>query len=323
MKKVVLLVLFVFLIVSCKQENKREAQIAKININIEVERFDQFFGKSAINELPKIKKAYPFMFSEKYTDAFWIAKKKDTIQQELTKELETTYPNFNTNETEIESLFNHLKYYFPAFRPPRVITYASNVDYRNKIIITDTIALIALDNYLGKDHHFYDGIQKFIKKNFESSQIAVDMAAEYAKRYIFQQQRNTLLDEMIYFGKQLYFKDVMLPNTTEAQRIGYFEEELTWAKANEQYIWRYFIDRELLFSTDSKLPNRFINPAPFSKFYLEEIDTDSPGRIGQYIGWQIVKAYMQNNDTTLDNMLKMKSEEIFNNSKFKPRKNNG
>ncbi|MGC6431362.1 MAG: gliding motility lipoprotein GldB [Jejuia sp.] len=320
MKKGVLFILVVFLVVSCKKDSKIEGDIAKINIDIEVERFDQFFGTSAVEELPKLKKAYPFMFAEKYTDSFWVEKMNDTIQQELTKELGKVYPNFNTPETEIESLCNHLKYYYPAFRPPRIITRTSNVDYRNKVIITDTIALIALDNYLGKDHHFYDGIQKFIKKNFEPSQITVDMAGEYAKKYIFQPQRKSLLDEMIYFGKQLYFKDVMLPNTTEAQRIGYSEDELAWAKANEQYIWRFFIERELLYSTDSKLPNRFINPAPFSKFYLEEIDTNSPGRIGQYIGWQIVKAYMQNNETSLDTMLKMKPEDIFNNSKFKPRK---
>ena len=90
--------------------------------------------------------------------------------------------------------------------------------------------------------------------------------------------------------------------------------------ANESYIWRYFIERELLFSTDLKLSGRFITPAPFSKFYLEDIDAESPGRLGQYIGWQIVRAYMQQNDVSLKDMLLKSPEEIFNNSKFKPRK---
>jgi uncharacterized protein YjaZ len=125
---------------------------------------------------------------------------------------------------------------------------------------------------------------------------------------------------MIYFGKQLYFKDLMIPFKTEAQRIGYTEAQLKWAFSNESYIWRYFIERELLFSTDSKLPGRFITPAPFSKFYLEGIDTESPGRLGQYMGWQIVRAYMQQNKVSLKDLLKADSEEIFNNSKFKPRK---
>lgn len=320
MKKTVFYILLIFLVFSCKDDNTIETEIAKINMDVSIERFDQFFGNAKAADLPKLKQAYPFMLSKKFKDSFWIAKLQDTIQQELVSEMDKMHPNTNKLETEIESLFNHLKYYFPAFIPPRVITYTSTVDYRNKIIITDTISLIALDNYLGKDHYFYEGIQKFIRKNFEPSQIVVDMAAKYAEKNIYQPQRKTLLDEMVYFGKQLYFKDVMLPNKTDAERIGYSQEEIEWAKANEHYIWRYFVERELLFSTDSKLPSRFINPAPFSKFYLEEIDAESPGRLGQYIGWQIVRAYMKNNNTTLEQMLKMKPDEIFNNSKFKPKK---
>ena len=125
---------------------------------------------------------------------------------------------------------------------------------------------------------------------------------------------------MIYFGKLLYFKDAVIPFKSEAERIGYTEAELDWARANEDYIWRYFVERELLYSTDSKLPSRFINPAPFTKFYLEEIDAESPGGLGQYMGWQIVRAYMKNNEVSLRDLLIADPEEIFNKSKFKPRK---
>jgi uncharacterized protein YjaZ len=67
------------------------------------------------------------------------------------------------------------------------------------------------------------------------------------------------------------------------------------------------------------LASRFINPAPFSKFNLE-LDSESPGRLGQYMGWQIVRAYAENNDVSLQEILSMNAEDIFNNSKFKPRK---
>ena len=82
------------------------------------------------------------------------------------------------------------------------------------------------------------------------------------------QLRKTLLDEMIYFGKQLYFKDVMIPFMTDPDRIGYSQEELKWAQANEEPIWSLFVLNEMLFGTDSSLPTRFIADAPFSKFYL-------------------------------------------------------
>ena len=260
------------------------------------------------------------MFSEKYTDSFWIARMQDTLQIKLFKEVAKDFPDFKEEQQDIESLFQHIKYYFPEFKPPRVITTTSFVDYRNRVIVTDTIALISIDNYLGSDHEFYQGIQKYIRADFNPEHIVVDLANEYAKKYIYQKQNTTLLDEMIYFGKQLYFKDKVIPFKTEAERIGYTEEQLDWARANESYIWRYFVEHELLYSTDSKLPSRFINPAPFSKFYLEDIDSESPGRLGQYIGWQIVRAYMENNEVSLKDMLTKSPEEIFNNSKFKPRK---
>lgn len=262
------------------------------------------------------------MFSEKYSDTFWLAKKADTLQIQLFDEVDKTFSTFNDVETEIESLFNHLKYYFPEFNPPRIITATNDVDYRNRVIITDTIALIALDNYLGSEHKFYvyGNIDKYIRQNLKKEQMVVDLASEYAKKYIYQSQKRTLLDEMIYFGKQLYFKDKVIPFKTDAERIWYTQEQLDWAITNESYIWRYFVERELLFSTDSKLPSRFINPAPFTKFYLEEIDADSPGRLGQYIGWQIVRAYMKQNNVSLKDMLIKSTEDIFNNTKFKPRK---
>lgn len=322
MKNTLLLLMIFISAISCKKENRIEKDILNINIDIGIERFDKLFAESSINELPKLKQAYPFMFSEKYDDTFWIARNEDSLQQQLYAEVEKVFQNFDDTEVEIESLFNHLKYYFSEFNPPRVITALSDVDWRNKIIVTDTITLISSDTYLGSDHEFYvqGNIPKYIRQNLKKDQVVVDLAKEYAIKYIYQEQTKTLLDEMIYFGKQLYFKDVVIPFKTEAERIGYSQEQLDWAMANENYIWRYFVERELLFSTDTKLAGRFISPAPFTKFYLEEIDSNSPGRLGQYIGWQIVKAYMSQNDVSLRDMLITSTEDIFNNSKFKPRK---
>nr|WP_317131657.1 gliding motility lipoprotein GldB [Formosa maritima] len=307
-------------IFSCRKDNGVENDISKIKVDYIIERFDIAFGKATVSNLPDLKKAYPFMFFEKYPDSFWIAKINDTLQQELTFETNKIFSEFKEENIEINKLFQHLKYYFPEFKTPRVITTTSNVDYRNKVIVTDTIVLISLDTYLGSDHEFYEGIQQYLRQDFNRDQIVVDLAGAYADKFIFQQQNKTLLDEMIYFGKQLYFKDQVIPFKTDAEKIGYTNEQLEWAKSNEIEIWRFFIEEELLFSTDSKLPNRFINPAPFSKFYLEEIDKESPGQIGKYMGWQIVKAYMERNDVSFKDLLQADPKDIFNYSNYKPKK---
>jgi len=319
MHKILRFFVIICFVFSCETESKLEQKIAEIDVTVNVERFDKLFAKVTPNGLPQLKNDYPFMFSKRYNDSIWIARINDTLQQQLNEEVEKAFPNEIAFEDEIQSLFQHLKYYFKTFKSPRIITVTSDVEYRNKTIVTDTIVLIALDTYLGKDHEFYGGIHNYIKQNFEASQIVSDLATQYAIQNIYQPKKKSLLDEMIYFGKVLYFKDAVIPFKNDEEKMGYSKEQLDWAIDNEHYIWSYFVERELLYDTNSKLVLRFINPAPFSKFNLE-LDKESPGRIGQYLGWQIVRAYMKNNDATLLQMLGATAENIFNNSKFKPLK---
>ena len=314
---IILFVLIAFF--SCKNENKVEEEISNIDVDVKIERFDMAFANATENDLPKLKETFPFFFSEHTPDSIWVKKMNDTLQLELNQEVEKSFSNFDDIHDDIHGLFQHLKYYDKTFNEPRVITMTSDVDYRSKTIVTDTIVIIALDTYLGLDHYFYADIPRYLTQNMVRSEIVSDLAGNYAENYIFQSQRKTLLDEMIYFGKQLYFKDKMIPFKSDAEKIGYTQGQLDWAAANEEEIWKYFIQRELLYSSDNSLPGRFIVDAPFSKFYLE-LDNESPGRLGQYMGWQIVRSYMDHNDVSFMDMLQKDALEIFNNAKFKPRK---
>lgn len=305
-------------LLSCDEESKVEKEIAEIDVNFDVERFDKAFAEAEPKDLPKIKGAYPFFFISD-PDAFWIEKMNDSLQNELLAEVQRKFPDLDASKKELKGLFQHLNYYDKAFKAPRVITLTNDVDYRNKTFVNDSLVLIALDNYLGANHEFYQNIPMYIASNMEGNQIVSDVANDYAIKYMFQSNRRTLLDEMIYFGKLLYFKDVMIPFKTDADKIGYTEAQIKWAEANESQIWSYFIEKELLYSTNNKLPSRFIADAPFSKFGLE-LDNDSPGRLGQYIGWQIVRAYAENTGKDVMKIMQTEPEEIFTKSNFKPKK---
>lgn len=318
-KPIITIYLVALLFVACKGESKIEKDIAKIDIDVKIERFDQLFANANQGSLSDLKAEYPFMFSKRYHDSVWINRINDTLQQQMAMEVDKAHQNIYETEEDIRDFFQHLKYYYKEFKTPRVISVISDVDYRNKTIVTDSIVLLALDTYLGKEHEYYVDIYDYIKQNFESSQILPDLAQQYAMRSIHQSKRKTLMDEMVYFGKLLYFKDVMLPKVSDWEKIGYTQEQMDWALENESSIWQYFVERELLFSTNNKLASRFINPAPFSKFNLE-LDGESPGRLGQYIGWQIVRAYAKNNKTSIQDIMSLDAETIFNNSRFKPKK---
>ena len=49
----------------------------------------------------------------------------------------------------------------------------------------------------------------------------------------------------------------------------YTDEQIHWVNDNEVYIWQYFIEKQILFNTFHLYNKRFIDPAPFSKFYLK------------------------------------------------------
>jgi len=321
MKKLIFALLLVssFFFYNCEEEDKVAQEIDKIKVDVQVDRFDQEFAKTTIENLNVTKAKYPYLFPQQYTDSVWLLKLQDTIQIELNTEVEKVFPKFDAETEELTRLFQHIKYYFPKFPTPRVVTLTSDVSYGSRVILADTLLLIGLDNYLGKDHKFYKGFQNYISAGLDKQYIVSDVASEFSAAVMPRQKGRTFLDQLIYFGKELYLKDKLIPFKSEAQRIGYTQEQLEWAEANEEQIWRYFVERELLYSTEKQLQPRFIDPAPFSKFQLE-LDNESPGRIGQYVGWQIVRAFMKNNDVTVQQLLAIPTEEIFNKSNYKPRK---
>ena len=139
------------LLLACNKDSKIDKDIANIDIDIKVERFDQIFSISQPQDLPKLKTTFPFLFSKRISDSVWIDSMNDTLQQQLFKEVDKTFGNFDEVANNTKMLFQHLKYYDKTFKAPRVITLTNYVDYRNKTIVTDTIVLIALDNYLGED----------------------------------------------------------------------------------------------------------------------------------------------------------------------------
>jgi gliding motility-associated lipoprotein GldB len=318
MTKHFLLISFVFLFISCDKKSKVEKAVEEIPVEIKVDRFDKAFFESKAEDLVSLKTEYPFFFPEGIDDKVWIDKMQNKDWRALYNEVQKKYPNFDKQATEIEELFKHLKYYFPKTITPKVYTVIAEMDYNNKAIYANDKLIISLELYLGKDVKFYQ-FPDYLRQNFEERQMMPDVVSSFSFRKIPAPKDKTLLSNMIFYGKELYLKDVLLPDYTDAEKIGYQPEQIIWCQENESYMWRFFIDENLLFDSDSKLNNRFINLAPFSKFYLE-IDNESPGRVGQWIGWQIVRSFMKNNDVSLQDMLKMDSKELFEKSKYKPKK---
>ena len=316
----VVFVLVVGILFSCNDDSKIEKEINAKEINLQLYRFDKEFANASPEDLPRLQSKYPFLFPAQFEDEVWISKMNDTLQMEIETEVLKIHDDFSENFDRLYRFFQRLNYYFPNQNIPQVITLAEEVDYRNKVILNDPHLFISLDNYLGASHHFYTGIYDYIAKLQDDAYLLTDVSDAFVDQLMPPLKDREFLYIMIHYGKRLYLHDKLLSFEPEHVRANYDEAEMAWAYANEEQIWQYFVEKELLFSTDPNLRNRFINLAPYSKFYLE-LDADSPPRLGQFIGWQVVRAFMRKNpNLSLQELIHTEPEQIFIKSNYKPQR---
>ena len=93
--------------------------------------------------------------------------------------------------------------------------------------------------------------------------------------------------------------DAILPNKSDAIKIGYTEAELNWCETNEVNIWEILINEKLLYSKDQKKIAQFTTNGPFTKGLPEE----SPSMVGVWIGWQMVRDYVEDTGVSIVDLL--------------------
>lgn len=318
MRSIIAVILIVFTLISCKKDkaNKTEVDAAE---SITIVRFDQLFYNKTAKELLPLKQQFPYLFPNQVPDGMWISKSNNAEEIQLQQFAQEVFGDFKSEEKQLSKLFSTIKKSFPAFKSPKVITLISDLDYESKVIYADSLLIISLDMYLGKDHEVYQDFPEYLAERYDKKMLEVDVATAIANQSFAVAGRNNFLAHLINEGKKMSLVNAFLPNASDDLKMGYTLEQYEWAQNNEWLIWQYFMENQLLYSYELDLLHRFVFEAPFSKFYLES-DQESPGRIGVYMGWQIVESYLKNNEVSLAEMIKTEPEVIFEKSKYKPRK---
>ena len=120
---------------------------------------------------------------------------------------------------------------------------------------------------------------------------------------------------MVEKGKRLYVLDKLLPYTDDTLKTGYTAAQLTGCFKNEGLIWNHFLSHNLLFTIEPADIRPYMEEAPNTP----EMGEGSPGAIGLFVGWQIVKKYMQKNQSlSLNELLNTDPKKIFEESKYRP-----
>jgi uncharacterized protein YjaZ len=129
---------------------------------------------------------------------------------------------------------------------------------------------------------------------------------------------NNLLGQMIDAGKRAYFVDAMIPGCADRFKIGYSQPQYDWIVKNEQHVWAAIIENRMLYTSDGQLIRAFMADGPFTA----EFSHEAPARLGEWIGWQIVRHYMASNGgVSLPALLaETDAQKILTLSKYKPEK---
>lgn len=325
MKKTTLLFLLgVFLfMVSCKKTTED-----RWNIDLETHEKVSITDISAefYNEkLPfeDFKSRYGFFLSPQVADSTYVKKRNDALEKRVYKNA-LSLNRIPQLEQELGTLFEHLKYYFPKFQSPKVYVFSSATELFEEPILylpEQQLLFIDLSAFMGEKSEFYEGIDLYLKKDMNPENLLTRITETLAAEYVTATpEYQKFLDKMISHGKLMILQDALLPKSKAEHKIGFSKDQWEWAIANEENIYNYFVENDLLFSDDQGLEERFLNKAPFSKFYTE-IDRKSAPKTGVFIGWQICRKYLEEHpEVTLQKFLQLPATEIFNNSNYKPKK---
>lgn len=213
--------------------------------------------------------------------------------------------------------FTNIKSYYPDFTPPRVETVISGIE--SDLVVSDTLIVVSLDYYLGKEGAYRPRLYEYLLDRYEPEDIVPSCMLIFGIGDTFNKTSlddKTVLADMVAYGKSFYFAKHMLPCIPDSTFIWYSEKEIAGARQNEDLIWARLIEDQVLYSTSHMINQKYLGERPKTL----EVGADCPGRIAQWVGWQIVKRYMDANpDVTLQQLMAMPDPKaLFTASRYKP-----
>jgi hypothetical protein len=329
LKNSILFFILLLVLSGCQTGKGRlDIDLSAVRINpVVIHRYDlDLFrndGKDLQSHLESIRKDYPFFLDTDLSDIAKLREMQGYLENQRNREfyrvVSKTYTDLSEIERQLTLAFRHIKFYYPAFNPPRVYSYISGGDYDYPVQYADSVLLIGLDNYLGTGYKPYiaDGLPQYRIARTIREEI-VPAAVEVILNQLEPQQvpGNNLLEQIVQAGKRIYLLEAMIPGMEDRFKIRYSEQQINWITRNEKHVWAAMITHQMLYSADGKLIRSFLSDGPFTA----EFSKESPPRLGEWIGWKIVSGYMQQNpDVTLKELIRdMDAQKILSNSGYKP-----
>jgi hypothetical protein len=234
--------------------------------------------------------------------------------------IQSNYPDSELEELQkqLNDCIIHFKYHFPKRNTPKHVVFCQT-GWNYAFAYVDQSFLIGLDMYLGEDSEFYKmlAFPQYQVKKMNANYLVADVARGWLiTEFDNSESENKLLNHSIYYGKLFYAVNALLPEEEDSVIIGYTAKQLDYCKTYEKKLWGYFAEKNRLYENNLELLRELTGDGPFTG----SISKDCPPRIAMWMGWQIVRSYMKNNqNVTLEELMQEKdAAKILNKSKYRP-----
>lgn len=243
---------------------------------------------------------------------------KNVYIDSLFMEVSDYFSGFDTeNISELESAYQFVLSQYPDTKVPRVQTLVTG--QYNDLFVSDSLIVIGLDFFMGANAKYPpNDVPSYIVKRYMKESVAPIIMSFVSNQFNqIDQSHGTLLADMINIGKSYYFVSQALPCKADSLIIGYTAEEMELVKANQEIIWANLIQNELLYETNNFTKSKFVGESP----NVFEISDKCPGRVGAWVGWEIVEKYMDEHpEITLQQLMaETDAHKIFQQSNYKPK----
>ena len=258
-----------------------------------------------------------------FTGSSWRVKRAIILYSSIYQNLSKQYSDVNWLQKDVQKAFQYVKYYFPNYKTSKIILFVGPLDAPG-VALTGSGIAIGLHQFGGKDFPAYQSMEAqqlfpaYISRRFEPPYIVVNcMKAVIEDLYPDKSAGKGLIEQMIEKGKQWWLLDKFLPSTPDSLKTGFTKQQLNWCEANEGLIWNDIITTQKdLYTKDPLAIQNYIGEAP----YTQSLGPASPGNIGQWIGWQIVKKFADKNSSmSVADVLKTDARKILEGAKYKPK----
>ncbi|MBC8111791.1 MAG: gliding motility lipoprotein GldB [Verrucomicrobia bacterium] len=320
------------LLIGACNSAKKDIDVSHIPLKVSIQRLEQILFRLKTKEEIRDFLQKNKLFAENYfqnpqatQDSALINELYKRISesslQQFNQEIQKKYADVSDLENQFAEAFKHIKYYYPKFIPPQVCTivtgFMPNVrgNYGGKdLFVSDKLIVVGIDFFMGKEASFVPQMEEYMLQNLKRENIVPTCMLGLSNQFNTTNPTDqTLLAEMLAYGKALAFVSQIMPQIPDSLIIGYTAKQVQGIEENTPVVWSHYVKEKLFYNTNHFVKAKYTQARPFTA----EIGNNCPPRTGWWLGWKIAEKYIDKEHSLPELMQNTDAQQIFTESGYK------